>query len=362
MQLTKEAEPYFITFELEEVEKRFNNVVNFCVTYVNINLQEYKGVALRISPIVGFFRGDEIAAFADRVYENSYSIEMNMPSWSVIYNFSHNIVLQPPIKKLFYDYLQRELTDDLLAFYAEVINDMMIKILVFHELGHIYNGHIDYIKQKEKEYGVKEDSKAFSTSGKKARPFIEPNVWQALEWNADDFSATRMVGIFTHKENLNHLGIDDCFSMFLMVISAISLYTLMEMGIKANYPVNYKEQEHLPKRYRLEKYVDTLFQAYKYILNKEFGGFNKKLVTETLIPFFETNAECFMKSYFEDYKNISISIDNNKEELDDAHRKYYEKVDRDYMIMLKKELEGYAFFEVVDNETLFKGEILKLLY
>ena len=174
MQLTKEAEPYFITFELEEVEKRYENVVNSCVAYVNTNLQEYKGVELKISPIVGFFRKDEIAAFADKVDENSYSIEMNMPSWPIIYNFSHNIVLQPPIKELFHNYLHRELTDELLAFYAEIINDMMMRILVFHELGHIYNGHIDYIKQKEKEYGVKEDTKAFSTSGKKQDLLLSP--------------------------------------------------------------------------------------------------------------------------------------------------------------------------------------------
>ena len=242
-----------------------------------------------------------------------------------------------------------------------------MKILFYHELGHIFNGHIDYIKNKESEY-IKnnpdyscKNENAFSYEGRKARPFVSTEMWQALEWNADDFAASRMVGQYTFDENIQHLGLfGKEHGLFFLLVAYVSLFTLMEMGVKVLKPEEYKDKEHLPKRIRLNKSIESMFAAYKELNSLEIS-LDASDVEEKYVPCIESWTEAFMRTYFKDYDVLNLKTDMNIDELDEQHMHYYNRVDNFYARNLIQELAPYTYCEVQDAKTTAKGNLLNLI-
>lgn len=288
-----------------------------------------------------------------------------MATWFIIYSFCHCIIMQPIVCDALS--FKNEMSQESKMRYANILTTMMMKILFYHELGHIFNGHIDYIKNKESEY-IKnnpdyscKNENAFSYEGRKARPFVSTEMWQALEWNADDFAASRMVGQYTFDENIQHLGLfGKEHGLFFLLVAYVSLFTLMEMGVKVLKPEEYKDKEHLPKRIRLNKSIESMFAAYKELNSLEIS-LDASDVEEKYVPCIESWTEAFMRTYFKDYDVLNLKTDMNIDELDEQHMHYYNRVDNFYARNLIQELAPYTYCEVQDAKTTAKGNLLNLI-
>jgi len=340
-------------FELEEVEERVGLSFENCLNHINNGREEQISIKVRI----GFGKDDRIAAFANKSRDGEYIVEVNMPSYFIIYSFCHCIVLQE-----IYNIISYDNNENKRGFYAELLTAIMLDILLYHEIGHIVNGHIDYIKDKEKESNITNDLPyAFSYAGKKARPFISSEEWQALEWNADDFSASRIVEKYLSSDTIKNLELQGLQQAMALVVSAYTaLYTLMEMGIRCENAEEYKSFEHLPKRIRLEKSLESIYDYFNSLKSYRIGKESKEYL-EYYKKIFEKWTGFFMKTYFLDYAFIQIDENNNLEELDDEHKEYYKRVENYYLMKLPSILDKYAKMSICDPASMFKGALLNLI-
>lgn len=364
MQLKKGMEFELQTFDLEDVERLSEPIFEACLSYVNSHLTSKELEKIDVKYQVGFFDDDRVSAYADKK-EGGYIVKINMATWFIIYSFCHCIIMQPIVCDALS--FKNEMSQESKMRYANILTTMMMKILFYHELGHIFNGHIDYIKNKESEY-IKnnpdyscKNENAFSYEGRKARPFVSTEMWQALEWNADDFAASRMVGQYTFDENIQHLGLfGKEHGLFFLLVAYVSLFTLMEMGVKVLKPEEYKDKEHLPKRIRLNKSIESMFAAYKELNSLEIS-LDASDVEEKYVPCIESWTEAFMRTYFKDYDVLNLKTDMNINELDEQHMHYYNRVDNFYARNLIQELAPYTYCEVQDAKTTAKGNLLNLI-
>lgn len=364
MQLKKGMEFELQTFDLEDVERLSEPIFEACLSYVNSHLTSKELEKIDVKYQVGFFDDDRVSAYADKK-EGGYIVKINMATWFIIYSFCHCIIMQPIVCDALS--FKNEMSQESKMRYANILTTMMMKILFYHELGHIFNGHIDYIKNKESEY-IKnnpdyscKNENAFSYEGRKARPFVSTEMWQALEWNADDFAASRMVGQYTFDENIQHLGLfGKEHGLFFLLVAYVSLFTLMEMGVKVLKPEEYKDKEHLPKRIRLNKSIESMFASYKELNSLEIS-LDASDVEEKYVPCIESWTEAFMRTYFKDYDVLNLKTDMNIDELDEQHMHYYNRVDNFYARNLIQELAPYTYCEVQDAKTTAKGNLLNLI-
>lgn len=212
MVIRKEFNSVLRSFELEEVEEQIGLSFKNCLNHINNGKEEDISIKIQI----GFGKEDRIAAFADKSRNDDYIVEVNMPSYFIIYSFCHCIVLQEIYHIISYDNNEKKR-----GFYAELLTIIMLDILLYHEIGHIVNGHIDYIKNKEKKLNITNDLPyAFSYIGKKARPFIASEEWQALEWNSDDFSASRIVEKYLSDDTIKTLELHGPQQAMTLIVSA----------------------------------------------------------------------------------------------------------------------------------------------
>lgn len=84
MVIRKEYMSVLQTFELEEVEKRVEVLFENCLDHINNGREEYISIKVQI----GFDKDDRIAAFANKTRDGEYIIEVNMPSYFIIYSFA----------------------------------------------------------------------------------------------------------------------------------------------------------------------------------------------------------------------------------------------------------------------------------
>ncbi len=353
MVIRKELINVLQSFELEDVEERVGVSFKNCLDHINNGKEEYISIKVQI----GFGNGDRIAAFADRTKGGEYIVEVNMPSYFIIYSFCHCIVLQE-----IYPLISYNGSENKRGFYADLLTEIMLDILLYHEIGHIVNGHIDYIKDREMKLNNNSDLPyAFSYVGKKARPFLSPEEWQALEWNADDFSASRIVEKYLCSDTIEKLGLNGPQqAMAIIVSSYTALYSLMEMGVRCENAEEYKCFEHLPKRIRLEKSLASVYEYYNSFKLYRVGKESKEYL-EIYKTIFERWTGLFLKTYFLDYDSIQIDENNNLEELDDEHRDYYKRVENYYLMNLPLILDKYARIAICDPASMVKGALLNMI-
>ena len=353
MVIRKEFRGMLQSFELEEVEERVGVLFENCLNHINNGREEHISIKVQI----GFGKDDRIAAFADKTRGGEYIIEVNMSSYFIIYSFCHCIVLQE-----IYPIITYNDSEDKRGFYAELLTAIMLDILLYHEIGHIVNGHIDYIKDREKESNIINDLPyAFSYVGKKARPFISPEEWQALEWNADDFSASRIVEKYLSSDTIKKLRLQGPQQAVAIIVSSYTaLYTLMEMGVRCENAEEYKSFEHLPKRIRLEKSLASVYDYFNSFKLYRIGKESKEYL-EYYKKIFERWTGLFLKNYFLDYDSIQIDENNNLEELDDEHREYYKRVENYYLMNLPLILDKYAKIVICDPASMGKGALLNMI-
>ncbi|NFB52054.1 hypothetical protein EXM40_04365 [Clostridium botulinum] len=340
-------------------EQHLMNIFEGCLAYVNENLQREKNIQLDVKFHMDVEK-QKIYASAGKRPEGGYIVKVSMATYNIIEEYYSTMICI----KGFYNTmtLREEFNGGIAQNYSRILIDMTLRTIIFHELGHIFNGHIDYIQFKIDEYKklhpeVKEINyiPEYLEKSKEARPYLTPIDWQALEWNADDFAITRLIGQYTYKDNIDGDILKTIDQAFFMITAAItSMYCLMDMNLaKDKDTINeYKLEEHLPKRFRLKKYCEVAVLATEKFNGIElFKGLNKEDY-DSVIKRFEEWYVLYIKvkrgtlKEGEGLNEADETVENNKDELDDIHIDYYKKVDEYYVKNLPLELDGFTYFKV----------------
>ncbi len=151
--------------------------------------------------------------------------------------------------------------------------------ILLHELGHIYNGQYDYLlengyleKSRSKLDLINDYDNNFDN--------YKLKVYQACEWNADDFATTQMVSYYISDDIINNVNdkmqyklIPDLDHMLIAVVTATYInFCILGIG-KENDIKDVKKSKHLPLRYRSYKNVENIMQAENCInknMNRSF--------------------------------------------------------------------------------------------
>ena len=135
----------------------------------------------------------------------------------------------------------------------------------------------------------------------------------------------------------------------------------MEMGVRCENAEEYKSFEHLPKRIRLEKSLESIYYYINNIKSYRIGEKSKKYL-ENYKKIFEKWTGLFLKTYFSDYDFIQIDMNNNLEELDEEHRKYYKRVENYYLMNLPSILDKYSKIMICDPASMAMGDLLNTIH
>lgn len=334
-------------------EKHLNMIFDGCLNYLNDTLQKEKGIKLDVKFKMDIQK-EKIYASVEKRLEGDYLVRVSMASYNIVEEYYSKMICLDGIYKMIT--LREEFDEKIATEYSNLLIDMTLRTIIFHELGHVFNGHIDYIEAKINEY-KKLNTKVnqinyiaeYLEKSKKARPYLEPIDWQALEWNADDFAITRLIGQYTYKDKIDGdilKSVDHAF--FIITFAISSMYCLMDMNIAKEKDElgEYRLEEHLPKRFRLQKYLEVAILATEKLNNiKLFKNIEDKKIYYSVTKRFEEWYILYTNLQQEVDANYK-TIENNKNELDNMHMDYYNKVDEYYMKNLPEELKDFTYFIV----------------
>ena len=333
-------------YDYFEVDDFARSCFESCLAYLNRDLSNYCGKRLDVQYKTGMEK-NEVNAAADLIEKNKYLVTVEIVAINQIISLYTNLLHQPLFYKGVTGKYDEEEYDEKLAFdIAIFLSYITLKMIIFHELGHIFNGHIDYIKhciQNDEGYSLRNRIET-------ARPFLEEKLWQSLEWNADDFSANRIIGQVLCKDNLAKWTFiqDAGHALFLTEIAAVGMFTIMGMSYECTEIEKkiFKEKEHLPLRFRMNQFISNLYNVANAV------GYEYSYNPVRLMPVLHLiEEECVAYLVEVQEKNPEEwSSFSNLEELDDEHRKYYSEVFDFYKNNLVNVLKGYAYFNVLKLE------------
>ncbi len=324
-------------FEVDKAENLVNKLFGDCIFYANRELKRLKNKELKIDFNVSL-KVNQVNACAKKNTNGEYEVEVEFVAINKIFDTINNLLYNEGFYRLvaFEDKFNNE---DAVK-YLDYLFQATIKILLFHELGHIFHGHIDFLMDKNVNSGELCLYEYENTETEMSDLILQ----QAFEWQADDFSVTMLVGQLTYDDNVkavNEILKSKEHSLFLIMVSATILFTLMGMSNEYRYSINYdyKEKKHLPARFRVNKFVETSFLAYEHFNKDKIDvDYNKVL-----------QAMQVVEEWVNGYLNISeecgkYDIKNNSKDLDKEHFKYYDMVDSYYTKEMKAILKKYSYY------------------
>ena len=120
-----------------------------CLNYINDDLWAYKKKRLNIDFSLEMGTND-INAEAKVNTHGMYQIKLEMAAVNWIYQFYNRTMVNEGFYRLVS--ANKEYTRKDAALYVDKMAEMTIKNILYHECGHIFNGHVDFIKLKNDEY------------------------------------------------------------------------------------------------------------------------------------------------------------------------------------------------------------------
>ena len=323
--------------DFDRLENWVNKIFESCKEYVLSSLNENN----KKLPVVHFsvsLENNVINATAKSI-NHSYLVEIGIATLRVFESYYATILHELNIRKWLQ--LEENCSKELEDLYFQYMFTYTIKMILFHELGHICNEHLDYMKEKKhfEEYKLDELNNISESD------ILET---QAIEWNADDFAATRLIGQTTYNKNLNLYGFDITknHAMILNYFIIVSLFSILGMSKQSENVNLYNDlsKNHLPKRFRC---ISTLLSAQKaYItMNKisdeiDYDAFYKLIIKYERVPIeFMKIYDKQKKQFWDRYSNLT--------QLDEKHAEYYKIVDTYYKNEMTAKISKYSYMEKV---------------
>lgn len=237
-----------------EMEEHVLKLMAFCRTHLNSILKQYNNKELDIN--CQFSLDVSINAHS-KIEDNKYIIIINNGAYVAVRNFYEQKFFGSN-KSYYYNITKEKEYDKSIAkYYYELMIDITLATFIYHEYGHIYNGHLDYLASEKRQCNKGADFVSLNADNESELTFT-PIRHQALEWNADDFSATRVIesffGYYYWKtfNKPNTLS----FSQLFWVVANATLLSYCLMGSKKE-SIALQDSAHLPAKFRALAFINT---------------------------------------------------------------------------------------------------------
>ncbi len=320
-----------------ENEQTCKKIFKTALSYCNRDLLCYKGEELDIK--LKIIESNEYNA-AVLPSANPYEVTINTEVFEKVFKML-NCLLSPENKK-FYSVVSLESIENYSSkranLYLDLLFETAVKYIIYHELGHIYNGHIDYVI--------------------KNHPIA--NLYrQAIEMDADSFAATRLIGQITFNENINRYNSTEpnlikCkeHALILVLIASYISFAYFKIGKNRNIILkleDLRECMYLPLRTRADYYCRSVLNAFKELNPDSSMMLGLQRIDIKYLREITPNIEQWMNLYMRQVDKSNVyDMNNSKEELNDLHYSHCDYLDVFWSQTMKSELEEFAFFELAE--------------
>ena len=156
-------------FDFDEYDNFGRSCFESCIEYLNRDLFNYCGKRLDVQYKTGITK-NEINAAADVIEKNKYLVTVELVAIKQVISLYIDLLSRKEFYVSVTGKNDEEEYDEKLAFdMAILLSYITLKIIIFHELGHIFNGHVDYIRCSI----PNEEGYSLRNSIKTARSFLE---------------------------------------------------------------------------------------------------------------------------------------------------------------------------------------------
>lgn len=213
------------------------------------------------------------------IENKDYKLEFNARAYDDIYNVLNVLFYKENSRFYLLVSYENEYASDRANLYYDILQELALKYLIFHELAHAYLGHFNYICNIKK----LPFNAIYLAKDNNGLPSIERQI---IEMSADKFAADMLIGQITYQENIdkfNNLmsdvikGVNHAF--FLALYSSTLVFCLFENALGKESNTQYKNLKdflYLPIRTRLRYLIQCLIIQSdrlnnKHIVNESFG-------------------------------------------------------------------------------------------
>jgi hypothetical protein len=302
-------------------EKRLNSLIDSSVEFTK-NYEQFCDFKFIMD--IGISNDFNASCSPIEIKEKTYKININTESYDAIYN-ALNILLYKENMD-FYKLVscENEYDSDKANLYYDILQELALKYLIFHELAHAYLGHFIYICNVRKLpfdslYLVKDNNGLSS---------IERQI---MEMSADKFAADMLISQITFPETIYNInkfkhnvikGTNHAF--FLTLVSSTLVFCLFGNALGKESNTQYKNLEdffYLPIRTRLRYLIQCLVTQsnrlnYEHITNENIGIDDMTKVALVV--------EEWVNMYLNTMRNTKVySTENNQYQIE---KKYIEHI------------------------------------
>ena len=238
-----------------EMEAHAKDLMDYCQTHMNSILKSYNGKELNVD---NDFSLDTSTNAQSELNDGQYKVKLNNGAYVAALRFYQSRFFEIPDKTYYYKLTETtEYSEETARYYYNLMLDITLLSFIFHEYGHIYNGHLDYLVSVKA--SKKHSANFISLNADGEQPIITfPIRHQALEWNADDFSATRVIETIFGYHYWKFFNRDNklSFSQLFWVVVNAMLVSFCLMGSKKD-TCDLQSSMHLPSKFRAFSFINT---------------------------------------------------------------------------------------------------------
>ncbi|MFJ3386373.1 hypothetical protein [Lysinibacillus sp. NPDC086135] len=328
--------------EIEKGIKYFEEAIAACIEYCNSNLTEAGHSTIDIAYDIA---SDSSVGGTSSYNGEKYLIEINYGVLKKI-NDIYAILLHKN-NESFYQKISLEQTfDDYKAdFYLSLLVEESLKIVIFHELAHVLNGHLKYLYQNSSEKVnlnlINEDNNE-----------LEPLFSQALEMNADAFAATHCISMLTFPKSI-YMRNEQCQGLIknkshaYLIFYIASGILFSELGMsnpRESKPLN--ELYYLPLRTRYDTMIRCSTNAY-FKLNPEQSS-DSEFLNHEFLREMSSNTELYhsMLRVKQGGSNLNFDIKNNIEEISEEYINHADEIFRYWSNTVREPLLKHTIFDL----------------
>lgn len=316
-----------------DAEEKCNAIFDASLEYINHLLNE-----LHLEqPIVDFtlsFENNQMNARAFYVADRRYSVSLNYACYVMLFGFFDEYLHRDDYFSLIST--GKKASEELVNGYLELLMDISIQLIIFHELGHVYNGHLDYLA-KEKNTSTLFEVDSENLEGEDAL------MRQAFEWNADEFAATHLAPFYEISENCDSIFIKSpIIGYWLIFVCTVTVFSFLGAGNESEANDAYKYRTHLPLRCRVMQILESNMDCFQVLNQNRFDFNSAQFTLQDLIIELEKCCDSYINKVVYAEKKANNPY-YNWSDWDEEHERYYQKVDYFFMHQMTEAIEPYSY-------------------
>lgn len=328
----------------EKARKQYLGYMHGSVQYCNEDLFDFSKKSLEIDCVIT--ESMEFNANCSLLNEGLYKLNIKSEVFEKTFSTLNTLLYEKNIS--FYTIISggdEKYNLRKANFYLDLMHDISCRLIIYHELGHIFNGHLDYYQSVSNN---KQKLSLFMDSSKNNLPSLESQV---LEMDADAFAATRLIGQFTYSPNIKLINTkmtlikNEVHALLLVIISSCITFSIMGLGYRRSQ-VKYLDSKYLPLRTRQDYYVRCALNGYKMFndayLNTDPELLDIKFYREVLF-----NIEQYVNLYYREALGFSkedFDSSNNRNEMERLLINHSDFLDTFWTDKMRDKLSPFSYF------------------